>query len=221
MSRLLDRLFPERAYRRELAYFANLPTDAWQPIGDGSKNPPPGFEPQTGALELTPPVKLSSRHYHGAMHAILRAAHVAYENRAHATYTEGPARWDGIANHRRSILGEYPHDADCSSFATWCYWDGIQFLIRLLGLGDILNGANWQAGYTGTLTEHGQAIEYGHTVPGDICLYGGTVWVPQHATMTIGGGRCISMGHPGDPGIYPINLNGSLPIVGIRRYLTH
>jgi hypothetical protein len=174
------------------------------PFGDDSVHAP-----------LVAPVKLTVDEYNGTIKALLRAATVAYDNRSHMTYTEGSLRWSGISEQRRSIDGQYPPFADCSAFVTWCYWDAT----RWLDLPDVLNGANWEAGYTGTLVEHGEHIEVGHTEPGDICLYGGTEWVPQHATMTIGGERVISFGHQGDPGVYPINLNGELPIVGIRRFL--
>lgn len=185
-------------------------------LADLPTSPPPaGPFSDNSKLATVAPVKLSAKQYHGAIQALLRAARVAYANRAHMTYTEGSLRWSGIADQRRSVDGQYPPDADCSAFVTWCYWDATRFL----DLPDVLNGAAWGAGYTGTLTAHGLHVAVADTIPGDICLYGGTEWVPQHATMTIGGGRVISFGHQGDPGIYPVNLNGELPIVGIRRYL--
>ena len=89
-----------------------------------------------------------------------------------------------------------------------------------LGLGDIFNGDRFEDGYTGTLVEHGEAIELGHTVPCDFVLCGGTVWVPQHVVVTVGGGRVFSMGHQGDPGIYTIDdFEREMGIVAIRRYL--
>lgn len=164
----------------------------------------------------TTPVRLSVKDYRGTVSALLRAARVGYEHREYMTYTEGSLRWSGITEQRRSVDNQYPPYADCSAFVTWMYWDATRFL----NMPDVLNGAYWTAGYTGTLVAHGEPVDVGSTVPGDVCLYGGSVWVPQHATMTIGGGRCVSFGRQGDPGIYPIDLFGELPIVAIRRYIS-
>jgi hypothetical protein len=199
----------------ELAWWAEQPLDPWHPVGDNSKLAPAGWKPPA-TDELTAPVELSPAHYRGLVHAMLRGARTGVENREHMTYSEGANRNSGVVLDRRSILGQFPPDADCSSYSgIWVPWDGSRFL----KLADIWNGANFLAGFTGTQAARGMAIEIGDTVPCDQVFYGGTPWLPQHTTLTVGGGRCVSMGHQGDPGIYPIDLYGELPIVAIRRYI--
>jgi len=203
----------------ELSWWEAQPLDPWQPVGDQTKLAPQfGHDPKAPReFKLTPPSRLSRKDYAGGVLACLRAFRVAYENRAHMTYTEGPTRWDGIEHQRRSIKGQYPLSGDCSSTASWGGWDGLLFVLRRLG--DIFNGANFTGGYTGTLVEHGMAVEWGHTVPMDFLFWGGTIWVPQHVTVAIGGGRSFSMGHPGDPGLYPLDLFHTMPLMAIRRYI--
>ena len=89
----------------ELAWWAAQPLDAWQPVGDNSKVGP---AKTAGEPKLTAPSKVSRKDYQGGILACLRAYRVAYENREHMTYTEGPDRWSGITEDRRSIKGEYP-----------------------------------------------------------------------------------------------------------------
>jgi hypothetical protein len=88
---------------------------------------------------------------------VVQAARLTLANKAHTHYTEGPLRWDGIKNQRDAEIGQFPEYSDCSSFATWCLWNG---LVLRFGLGDVVNGAGWTAGYTGTMLEHGLAVQY-------------------------------------------------------------
>lgn len=215
----------EAAIQTELDWWAAQPLDKWQPVGDnGSLAPHHGHDRDTPReFALSPALRVARKDYRAGVHACLRSFRVAYENRAHMTYTEGSSRWDGIEHDRRSIDGEYPHDCDCSACASWGGWDGLLFLLKKLATpanGDIFNGAAFRGGYTGTLVAHGEAVELGHTVPIDFILCGGTIWVPQHVVVSVGGGRVFSMGHQGDPGIYTIeDFQRELGIVAVRRYI--
>jgi len=115
-----------------------------------------------------------------------------YNNRYSEHYTENsPARWTGIDDKIRPPSA--PTYSDCSSAVTWCYW-------TVFGNGpDIINGENWQAGYTGTMATHGKAIDCSQLQPGDVILYGsGAPW--DHAEMYMGNGQTVS--HGADPVSY-------------------
>lgn len=101
---------------------------------------------------------------------VVAAAVLAYRRKTYVHYTQGRRRWDGIRLKRNARLGEYPNYADCSAFVTWCLWNGLY-----LGFGkhDIPNGANWRAGYTGTLLRHGEKVRNpSNILRGDYVIYG-------------------------------------------------
>jgi hypothetical protein len=56
---------------------------------------------------------------------VVQAARLTLANKEHTHYTEGPLRWDGIKNRKDAEIGQFPEYSDCSSFATWCLWNGI------------------------------------------------------------------------------------------------
>lgn len=155
---------------------------------------------------------LSAADRDGTRKAALRAATVALEHAGTMLYSEGPDRWSGIQLRRRSWLGEYPAAADCSSFYTWCLWDAT----RWLRLGDVVNGADWQAGYTGTMTQHGAQVPLSGLIVGDAVLYGYPGEIPYHTAFYAGNGKVISHGHPGGPTLEAYN---SGPIQQARRYV--
>jgi NlpC/P60 family len=142
------------------------------------------------------------------------AAIVAYKHRAEMVYTEGPARWSGIDDHRLGYKGEFPRAADCSAFTTWCLWNGVEhFRIKQ----DIVNGEEWREGYTGTMVQHGVEVDVKHLLTGDAIFYGGTRDVPQHVCLYMGWGRVMSHGSPGDPSLLPIDFG--MPFNQARRYI--
>ncbi len=155
---------------------------------------------------------LSAKHVQEAVDTVLQAAVVGYHKREQSTYTEGPARWSGIDRHRVAANGQVPPYADCSSFATWCYWNALQ--IRLPHHSDIINGCNWEAGYTGTMAEHGDRVA--EPIPGDAVLYG-TSWPYDHVAIYTGGGLVISNGS--DPGPLLLPVRYRTDIAQFRRYL--
>jgi len=116
-----------------------------------------------------------------------------YKERAHEHYTEaaGP-RWQGI--HDKVCPAHVPKTSDCSSTVTWIYW-------TLFGNGpDFLNGENWEAGYTGTLTAHGHNVgtDEKNLKIGDLCFYYHPI---AHTAIYVGNGKVVS--HGMDPvGLY-------------------
>lgn len=146
---------------------------------------------------------------------VMDAAFTGYHNRAAMNYTEGPLRWNGIDNKR--IPPRFPTWADCSSYYTWCDW-------TVYGGGsDYINGEKWQAGYTGTMADHGKTVVGGHlnAKVNDAFLYGyrpdpGTI-ITTHVARYVGNGRVISHGSQGGP--YLLNWNYRGDLVLVKRYL--
>jgi cell wall-associated NlpC family hydrolase len=131
---------------------------------------------------------------------------------------EARPRWEGIAKHRNSRLGQYPKVADCSSFVTWCLWNAQQLKF---GLGDIVNGAGWTGGYTGTLRSHGQPVQHvANLLRGDLVHYG--PGSGSHVAIIIskpGAGvpTVASWGDEGGP--FRENYNYRSDIAQFRRYI--
>jgi len=89
-------------------------------------------------------------------------------------------RWEGIRH--ATCPPDAPQKSDCSSAVTWIYW-------TVLGNGpDFLNGDNWNGGYTGTLSSHGQVIPCENMQKGDPAFF------PGHVNMYIGDGQCVDHG---------------------------
>jgi len=138
--------------------------------------------------------------------AMLAAFSLAYRNAPSVHYTQGSLRWQGINRNLHAKRGQFPNYADCSSLYTWAWWNAI-------GSGpDVLNGAHWLYGYTGTLATHGARI--GTVVLGAAILYGGG-WPYAHVTGYCGGGFCLSHGSEAGPLKVPYNYR---PIGQVRKH---
>lgn len=115
------------------------------------------------------PSGLTGRKKSKARSLTARAGDLAYRNRAAIHYTQGYRRWDGIRLKLKAYKHKFPRYADCSAFATWCLWNGLSHY----GVKDVVNGENWQGGYTGTMLDHGVVIHNPrHARRGDLVLYG-------------------------------------------------
>jgi cell wall-associated NlpC family hydrolase len=143
----------------------------------------------------------------------VRAAMLGVNNCSAINYTQGPARWEGINGGLRAHRGQYPRNADCSSFVTWCIWDALG---GAKAGGDIVNGANWTAGYTGTQCSHGKVVPLSRAQPGDLVFYAGSNGVVNHVAMLVAPGRVVS--HGSQPG--PMLLDATYrPVKEVRSYL--
>jgi peptidoglycan hydrolase-like protein with peptidoglycan-binding domain len=131
---------------------------------------------------------------------IVQAAYVGYFNRGVIHYTQGGSRWEGIDKMMR--LPRFPNWADCSSFATWCYW-----LVYGAGM-DFLNGQNWRAGYTGTQIAHGWYVAMDKVQPADLIFYGHSFNGITHVAPSVGNGRIISHGNESGPMLLPVDYRG-------------
>jgi hypothetical protein len=114
---------------------------------------------------------------------VVQAAELALENKDDMDYTQDlEDRWQGIRKNRRARRGEFPKQADCSSFATWCLWNGL--FVRF-ELDDIVNGLNWKAGNTTSMLGQGKRVRtLGRLVPGDCVHYGSGE--TAHVTIVVG-----------------------------------
>jgi hypothetical protein len=150
---------------------------------------------------------------------VVQAAKLALANKAQVHYSQDAVkRWDGIKNHRNAALGQFPINADCSSFATWCLWNGL--LVRF-GLGDIVNGAGWNAGYTGTMLDHGMVVQHtSNTLRADCVLYGSGP-PGEHVAIIVRhfDGVPMVISHGSEPGPYYLPYNYRSDVYQIRRYI--
>lgn len=172
---------------------------------------------------------MSTSGLNGAQKATARAIarHAALLGLNHAPaihYTQGSQRWQGIAEKRHSEEGHYPNYADCSAFVTWCLWNG---LAAKYHQGDVVNWEKWQAGYTGTMLRHGDAIrDLGNVRWGDAVIYGvpGTTGehtaIVTHTPRDKAGPRTIYVvSHGSEGGPYWLPYNYRSDIMSIRRYI--
>lgn len=156
---------------------------------------------------------LSAEHRAIARHRVLQAAVLALNNRDRIWYTQGSARWQGIARKRLAKNGQYPNYCDCSSFDAWCLWNG---LFVPFGVRDTVNGLNWKGGYTGTMYNHGKVIhDYDNIKVGDCAMYGSPSG--KHTALCVGGGMVISMGSNVGPVKVPMRYRDDL--YQVRRYI--
>jgi hypothetical protein len=150
---------------------------------------------------------------------VVQAAKLALAHKAQVHYTEDiPQRWSGIRYHRNAALGQFPRNSDCSSFATWCLWNGL--LLRF-GLGDIVNGQGWNAGNTASMIQHGRVVPHGSDIlRGDCVFYGTPVF---HVTIVVhhsnGVPMVISQGEETGPHYIAYKDGADASINRIVRYI--
>jgi hypothetical protein len=160
---------------------------------------------------------LSKRHRLEARARAANAAWLAYNKRDRVHYTQGARRWDGINKDYNAKLGEYPKYADCSSFCTWCLWNGlyVPFKVR-----DTVNGAAWKAGFTGTMLEHGkEVVHLENVLRGDCVIYGGGVG--KHTAIIVGvkNGRIMVISHGSEGGPFYLPHDYRSDVNCIRRFV--
>jgi hypothetical protein len=148
------------------------------------------------------------------------AAMLGYRNSSRIHYTQGPRRWHGIDSRKTVNNSDFPLYADCSSFVTWCLWQGLWLEYRTR---DTVNGVAWKAGYTGTMLAHGKPIKHLSNVrAGDAVLYGVRGGTGKHTAIVVGRRNSgipmvISHGSEGGPYFLPYNYRGD--VQSIRRYI--
>lgn len=101
---------------------------------------------------------------------------------------------------------DVPHNADCSAYVTWVYFQS--------GLPDP-NGNGYRGGFTGTLVTHGLPVSpHGPLHIGDLILNGPSAFNTTHVSIYIGHG--LSSGH----GRFGIQIHqwNYRTVVAIRRF---
>lgn len=198
--------------------------DTWHPevdrdLGDGGT--PKKLEklgvlpPAEGPLTAEPPNPsgLSTAHRIRARDLACAAAALGYRNRDAIHYSQDARlRWTGIRNDLKAWQGEFPHNADCSSYVTWALWNGLDHY----GVRDVVNGLHWTAGYTGTMLTHGAHITASRMIRGDAVIYGRS-WPGLHTAIYMGGGMVISHGSERGPLLLPTFYRSD--VLAIRRYI--
>jgi len=155
---------------------------------------------------------LSEQHAKEAVNAAIQAAVLGLRHAPAIHYTQGGSRWEGINAVKVAAHGQYPSYADCSSYVSWCFWNGLTQ--RGVAHSDLVNGLAWRAGYTGTMLRHGAVV--GAPVPGDAIIYGAG-WPGGHTALYTGGGLVVSHGSEGGPYLLPWRYRSD--VLSIRRYI--
>jgi hypothetical protein len=163
---------------------------------------------------------LSAAHRIEARDRTVRAAMLGLKRKDSLHYTQGPRRWDGIRKDLRSQEGECPTHADCSSFATWCLWNGlfVKFKVR-----DTVNGAAWQAGFTGTMLTNGKRVVHrSNVIRGDCVIYGDG-GSGKHTAIVVGrrksDNKIMCVSHGSESGPHYVEYDYRPDIMEIRRYI--
>lgn len=162
------------------------------------------------------PSGLSAAHRIKARDLTMQAMALVLAHKSSVHYSQGASRWSGINNHDRAWKGQYPTECDCSATDTWALWCGLTHFARFVHV-DIVNGAKWRAGFTGTMTKHGRSVLHMTLQRADQVFYGGTRSIPEHVATYIGGGLVIS--HGSEPGPFKLSMHYRRDIVDIRRYI--
>ena len=146
-----------------------------------------------------------------------QAAMLGYENRAKIHYSQKPNRWEGIKNRLNARRGKFPRNADCSSFVSWCLFNGLELGFST---GDVVNGSGWTGGYTGTMRSNGLRVEHvGNLLRGDCVHYG--EGLTAHVTMVVGrrAGVPMVVSHGSEGGPYYTNYDYRTDVKEFRRYI--
>jgi hypothetical protein len=162
---------------------------------------------------------LSRDHRIRARDRAVAAAILALHHAPQVHYTQGPQRWEGIHKKLNARLGQFPKHADCSSFATWCLWNGLHIGF---GLRDTVNGADWTGGFTGTMLGHGKQVhELSNVQRADCVIYGANP-SGEHTAIVVGrasDGTPMVVSHGSEAAPFFVRYNYRSDIKQIRRYI--
>lgn len=157
---------------------------------------------------------LSAYHRKVARSAILHALNVSVSHSGEMSYSQGADRWSGIMHNLRAKFGQFPRTSDCSAWGTWILWNA---LFVIFGMRDIVNGASWNYGYTGTGLRHGKIVVHDYSIQlGDIVYYGPKGSDGEHEAVAIGGGYVLSHG---SAGIHKLPIDYRPDRMCVRRYI--
>lgn len=143
---------------------------------------------------------------------------LGHQHASEIHYTQDAApRWEGMSKRLNARRGAFPKHADCSSFVTWCLFNGLELGF---GVGDVVNGTGWTGGYTGTMRSHGLRVQHAaNLLRGDVVHYGpGT---GAHCTIVVGkqGGVPMVVSHGSEGGPYYVRYDYRDDVAEFRRYI--
>jgi hypothetical protein len=162
---------------------------------------------------------LSRDHRILARDRAVAAALLALHHAPAVHYTQKATRWEGISKNLNARLGQFPKNADCSSFATWCLWNGLHIGF---GLGDLVNDANWTGGFTGTMLSNGKRVHELSNVQRADCVIYGTNPNGEHTAIVVGrakDGTPMVVSHGSEAAPFFVRYNYRSDVKQIRRYI--
>lgn len=148
----------------------------------------------------------------------VQAAMLGYHNKIRIHYTTGRRRWEGIEDDRRAAAGEYPQHADCSSYDTWCLWNGLWVPFKAR---DTVNGGAWKWGNTASMLKNGKRVVHlDNVLPGDCVIYG-SGGGGKHAAVVVGRREGVPMvvSHGSEGGPYYLPWNYRKDVMQFRRFI--
>ncbi len=153
-----------------------------------------------------------------AREAVVRAALSGLDNISEVHYTQDSRRWDGISNNRLAAKGKFPHHSDCSSYATWCLWNGLN---QGFEVGDVVNGLDWTAGYTGTMLQNGKQVRRAEKLRQGDCVIYGSKWPGTHVAIVVGrqAGVPMVVSHGSEEGPFFVRYDYRPDVLEFRRYI--
>ena len=194
-----------------------VPPGMTRPLGE-TVDPVLGADPTfIVAVSGTPSIGLNARQRIRARDLAVQAAALAVKKNTQIQYSMGDNRWDPIKRNRKAWRGEVGRFEDCSSFVTWCLWNGLDHF----GVDDVVNGDSWRSGWTGSMVQHGIRVSQAEILRGDVLFYLNDHGEIGHCTIYVGGGMCITHGHDADTGTEEPEKKpmGYRTINHIRRYI--
>lgn len=132
-----------------------------------------------------------------------------------------PLRWDGIEHHL--LPPSCPHNADCSSLASWGLWVAAQTYPDVV-MDPSQSGWGW--GNTESMFPHGEKLAISDCLPGDLIFYGSwRPWLGRYETthvqtvVEIVGGVPYTIGFGSQGGPDYLHYRYREDIAGARRYI--
>jgi cell wall-associated NlpC family hydrolase len=161
-------------------------------------------------------IVLPPKERHEATSVLLRGVSLLMRDPAAVHYTMGPDRWSAFNENLRIVRGQCLTHGDCSSTTSWLLKNALDHVHHHA---DVVNGAHWRAGYTGTQFAHGRRVVHDYNLRiGDLIFYGGSSTVPEHVAMYVGGGKVFSHGGEGGPYILALDYRPDRHRGNARRY---
>jgi hypothetical protein len=162
---------------------------------------------------------LSRDHRIRARDRAVAAALLALHHAPQVHYTQRAARWEGIHEKLNARLGQFPRHADCSSFATWCLWNGLHIGF---GVCDTVNDANWTGGFTGTMLSNGKQVHELSNVQRADCVIYGNGPPGHHTAIVVGRARDrtpMVVSHGSEAAPFFVKYDYRPDIMQFRRYI--